>query len=458
MSNQSLADSTESTAGFDAAELSDAIGMALEHAASLGAQSAEAGVSAQQGLSLAVRMGEVETVEHHRDRTMSVTLYNGQRRGSASCGDIRPDSIRDAVAQAWAIATHTEADPAAGLADPEQMATVFHELDMWHPEALTADALIERALDIEQAGRDSDSRIVNSEGATVTSSQAMGVYGNSHGFIGSQRGTSYYQGVMLVAAEKDRPDAMQGDYAWDSRRCFTALQDPQASGREAAQRALRRLGASPVKTTQAPVLFRAEAAVGLLEHLLSAVAGGAIFRKASFLLDKVGQSVFPEFINISENPHQHCGVNSSSFDNDGMTTGLNNALVSNGVLDRYVLSTYAARRLGLPSTGNAGGVRNLQLQPGAAGFDELVAEMGTGLIVTDLMGQGVNTVTGDYSRGATGFWVENGQIVQPVEEVTIAGNLRDMFTGIVAVGNDLDTRKNVQSPSWLLSPMTIAGS
>ncbi len=457
MSNQSIVDTHESTGAFDAAELRDAIAIALDHARSLGADSAEAGVSAQQGLSLTVRLGEVETVEHHRDRTMSVAVYNGQRKGSASCGDIRPGSILEAVAQAWAIAIHTEPDPAAGLADAEQMATVFHELDLWHPQELTADELIERAQSIEQIGREADARIINSEGASVSTSQAMGIYGNSHGFIGSQQGTNYYQSVVLVAAEKANPDAMQRDYAWSSARRFSALQNAEAIGKKAAERTVRRLGSRPIKTTQAPVLFTPEVAISLLGHLLSAVSGGALYRKASFLQDHAGQQIFPEFLNISENPHQRCGVNSSSFDSDGVATGQCNALVKAGVLERYVLSTYSARRLGLACTGNAGGVRNLQVQPGTADFDELVAEMNTGLIVTDVMGQGVNTVTGDYSRGASGFWVENGEFVQPVEEVTIAGSLRDMFANVIAVGNDMDTRRNEQSPSWLLAPMIIAG-
>jgi len=455
MSNQSLA---ETTGAFDANELQDAVSSALEHARSLGAESAEAGVSAQQGLSLTVRLGEVETVEHHRDRTMSVTVYNGQRRGNASCGDIRTASIKDTVAQAWAIATHTEPDEAAGLAAADQMATVFHELDLWHPEDVSVNDLIERALSMEQAGRDVDSRIINSEGASISTSEAMSVYGNSHGFRGMQRGTNYSQNAILVAAEKHTPEAMQRDYAWDSQRQFASLQQPEITGQQAAEKTIRRLGASTIKTTQAPVLFVPETARTLLQHLLSAVSGGALYRKASFLLDQVGQSIFPDFMQINEDPHQRCGVSSSSFDNDGVVTGQHNTLIENGVLQRYVLSTYAARRLGLSDTANAGGVRNLKVQPGSASFDDLVAQMGTGLIVTDLMGQGINTVTGDYSRGAGGFWVENGVIVQPVEEVTIAANLSDMFANIIALGNDVDTRTNEHTPSWLLSPVTIAGS
>lgn len=458
MSSQAVANTTESAPAFDADELRDAIGLALSHAKKLGASGAEAGVSAQQGLSVTVRLGEVETLEHHRDRTLSVSLFNGQRKGSASCGDIRATSIRTAVERAWSIATHTEADPASGLADADQMAQVLHELDMWHPQdELTPEMMIERALKMEQVGRDADPRIRNSEGATVNSSQAMGMYGNSHGFIGDQQGTSYMQSVMLVAAEKAGSDAMQAYYAWDTKRRFEDLQSPVDTGREAADRTLRRLGARAVKTTRAPVLFKPDTAKSLLGHLVSAVSGGALYRRSSFLLDAVGKKLFPEFIRISEHPHERCGVNSSSFDSDGVATGHCNELISNGVLERYVLSTYSARRLNMECTANAGGVRNLRVAAGAHSFEELVQRLGTGLIVTDVMGQGVNTVTGDYSRGASGFWVENGEVVHPVEEVTIAGNLLDMYANIQAIGNDTDQRSNTQSPSWLLGPMTIAG-
>ncbi len=432
--------------------------MALEHAQSLGASAAEAGVSAHQGLAATVRLGEVETLEHNRDRTLSISLYNGQRKGSASCGDIRSTSIRDAVEHAWAIATHTEPDPAAGLADSSELATVFPELDLWHPENLTADNLIERALSIEQAGLSADSRIRNSEGAVASSSYALGVYGNSHGFMGAQQGSSFDQSAVLVAAETEGTDAMQSNYAWDRKRQFSALQSPEETGREAAERTLRCLGARPIKTTQAPILFTAEAANSLLGHMVSAVSGSSLYRKNSFLLDCAGKPVFPSFINISEHPHQRCGINSSCFDSDGVATGLHNALITDGVLQRYVLSTYSARRLGLGCTGNGGGVRNLIVQPGESSFDDLVSQMNTGLIVTQVMGQGVNAVTGNYSRGASGFWVESGEIVQPVEEVTIAGNLLDMYSNIVAIGNDPDIRRNQQTPSWLLAPMMIAGS
>lgn len=450
--------SESSTAGFDLNECQDAVSLALDHAKSLGASAAEAGVSAHQGLAVTVRLGEVETLEHNRDRTLSISLYNGQRKGSASCGDIRSNTIRDAVAHAWAIATHTEADPSAGLADSSEMATVFPELDLWHPKNLTADDLIERAMSIEQAGLNSDSRIRNSEGAIASSSSALGVYGNSHGFMGTQQGTSFDQSAVLVAAETESTDAMQSNYSWDRKRQFSALQNPEETGREAAERTLRRLGAKPIKTTKAPILFTAEAANSLVGHMVSAVSGGALYRKNSFLLDCVGKSIFPSFINISENPHERCGINSSGFDSDGVATGLNNELITDGVLQRYVLSTYSARRLGLVCTGNAGGVRNLKVQSGESSFDDLVAQMNTGLIVTDVMGQGVNSATGNYSRGVSGFWVENGEIVQPVAEVTIAGNLLEMYANIVALGNDPDLRRNQQTPSWLLAPMTIAGN
>ncbi len=458
MSKQSLATAANDSAAFDPRQLQDAVSLALSQAGELGADAAEAGVSAQQGLTVTVRLGEVETVEHNRDRTLTITVYKGRRKGTANCGDIRDASIREAVAHACAIATHTEADPASGLAEPEQLATIFYELDMWHPCELTPDQLIERALTIEQAGRETDARIRNSDGASIGSSQAMGVYGNTHGFIGAVQGTSYYQSAVLIAAEKSNSEAMQSDYAWDSKRRFESLQSPEATGRKAAERSLRKLGARPIKTMHAPILFNARSARTLLGHMVSAVSGGALYRKSSFLRGYAGQQIFPEFIHISENPHQRCGVNSSSFDSDGVATGLHNELVKDGVLERYILGTYSARRLGMTCTGNGGGVRNLRVQPGQQSFTELIEQMNTGLIVTDVMGHGVDAVTGDYSRGATGFWVENGEIVHPVEEVTIAGNLRDMYANLLAVGNDLDTRKNQQTPSWLLAPMMIAGS
>lgn len=458
MSKQTTVNSNESSSGFDVNQLQDAVSLAIEHSCHLGASAAEAGVSAQQGLSVTARLGEVETVEHNRDRTLSVSVYNGQCKGSASCGDIRADSIVNAVNKAWSIATHTEPDSAAGIADASRMATVMHELDMWHPETISAEQLIERSLQMEQIARDTDHRIRNSEGASVGCSQAMGVYGNSHGFIANEKGTSFHQYVALIASEQEGSEAMQRDYSWDSKRRFMDLGSPEQMGKQAAERVLRRLGASSIKSTQSPVLFVPETARSLLGSFISAVSGGAQYQKASFLLDQIGEDIFPSFINIVENPHQRCGVNSANYDSDGVATGLQNALIDNGRLVRYVLSQYSANRLNSSSTGNAGGVRNLQIEPGSQSFDELVQKMDRGLIVTDMMGEGVNMVNGDYSRGASGFWVEKGKVVQPVEEVTIAGNLRDMFADIVALGNDVDVRRNLQTPSWLVSEMMIAGA
>lgn len=442
---------------FDPQQLKALVGEVIEQAMQLGASAAEAGVSGQHGLSATVRMGQVETVEHHRDRSLSISVYKGQRKGSASCGDLRPQSIRETIQRALDIATFTERDACAGLVDAALLATEFPELDLWHPRALSAQDLIERAMQMEQAGRDVDARISNSEGASAGFDQSVSAYANSHGFCAAQSGTSFFESLALVAAEPGDAHNMQRDYDWDNRRRFEDLQDATALGRSAAQRTLRRLGARSARTTRAPVLFTPDVARSLLGHLVAACSGGALYRQASFLLDQLGQQLFPEFVNIEERPLLPGAPGSASYDHDGVATGRNNALVSAGRLQRYVLGGYAARRLGLQTTGNAGGVRNLQISPGQSSQQELLQQMGTGLVVNELMGQGVNTVTGDYSRGASGFWIEHGEIAYPVQELTIAGNLRDMFANLIELGNDVDLRGNIQTPSWLLRELTIAG-
>ncbi len=429
----------------------------IRRARSAGADQAEVSASIETGLSVNVRLGEVETVEHTRDRGFGLTVYFGQRKGSASTADLNPDSIQATLDQACAIARYTEVDPAAGLADPSRMATVFPDLDVWHPWDIDTAAAIELGIAIEDAGR-AHAGITNSEGAGVQAGQGVAVYANSHGFIGGERGTRHSISLALIAGHDDR---MQRDYWYDSVRAAGDFISPQALGDKAAQRALARMGACNLSTRQCPVLFVPELARGLIGHLLGAVSGGALYRQASFLLDQVGKQVLPIWFNLNERPHIPRGQGSASFDAEGVATR-DSALVTAGVLARYVLGSYSARKLGLESTGNAGGIHNMLVDSGGADgaqddFAGLLKRMHTGLLVTEVMGQGVSIITGDYSRGAAGFWVENGQVAYPVEGITIAANLRDMFHGLVAVGTDVDRRASVLTGSMLLENMTVAG-
>lgn len=419
-----------------------------------GASAAEVSVDSDQGLSVNVRMGEVETIEHTRDRGVSLSVYFGQRKGSASTADLAPASIVATVEQACAIARYTEPDSAAGLADPARLAREFPDLDLWHPWALEVERAIELGVECESAGRALDARLTNSDGAQVSTQRSLAIYANSHGFLGRERGTRHSVSCALIA-EDER--GMQRDYWYSSARAADDLEPVTSIGRRAGERSLRRLGARAIGTRSCPVLFVPEVARGLIGHLVSAVSGGSLYRKASFLLDHAGKAVLPSWLDVREEPLRPRGQGSASFDADGVATRASD-LVRGGVLERYVLGSYSARKLGLESTGNAGGVHNLVVGRGTRGFDELVRDMGDGLIVTELMGQGVNLVTGDYSRGAAGFWVEHGEIVHPVEEVTIAGNLRSMLLGIGAVGNDVDRRSHILTGSILIERMTVAGA
>ncbi|WP_225763352.1 metalloprotease PmbA [Stenotrophomonas sp. Marseille-Q4652] len=425
----------------------------LERARAMGATQAEVSCSEERGLEVNVRLGEVETVESTHDRGIAVTVYFGQRKGSASTADLQESSLEATVAQACAIARHTEDDPAAGLADPELMATGFPDLDLWHPWQLGADEAIDLALACEAAGRDADPRISNSDGASVGTSQSLSVYANSHGFIGRDRGSHHSIGCALIGGQGD---GMQRDGWYSSALAREDLQDAAQIGRTAAERTLARLQPRSLPTGEVPVLFASEVARSLIGHLLSAVSGGSLYRRASFLLDSAGTALFPSWFNIDELPLLRRGLRSSAFDGEGVATR-NSALVSDGVLQRYILGSYSARKLGLQTTANAGGVHNLQVSANAGDRASLVAGMGRGLLVTELMGQGVNGVTGDYSRGAGGFWVENGQIAYPVDGITIAGNLRQMFASIEAVGSDVDPRSHVRTGSILVGRMTVAG-
>ena len=430
----------------------------LERCRAAGASQAEVSCSEDAGLNVNVRMGEVETVESTRDRGIAVTVYFGKRKGSASTADLREDSLAATVDQACAIARFTEDDPASGLADAALMAVPgadgrFPEFDSWHPWALDADTAVDLALRCETAGRDSDARIRNSDGASVSTSRSVGVYANSHGFIGAERGSHHSVGCALIAGEGER---MQRDGWYSIALAPEDLDSPQAIGKRAARRTLERMDPRPMPTGTYPVLFQAEIARSLIGHLLGAVSGGALYRRASFLLDSVGTQLFPDWFSIQERPFLARGFQSSAFDAEGVATR-ESALVEAGVLQRYVLGSYSARKLGLQTTGNAGGVHNLEIPANAGGLQDLLRGMDRGLLVTGLMGQGVNAVTGDYSRGASGFWVEGGEIRHPVEEVTIAGNLLEMYTGIQAVGNDVLSRGSRQCGSILVDRMTIAG-
>jgi len=398
-----------------------------------GASQAEVAATIDTGLSVNVRLGEVETVEHTRDRGFGLTVYFGQRKGSASTADLHPDSIQATLDQACAIARYTEADPAAGLADASRMASAFPELDLWHPWDIDTTQAIELGIAIEDAGR-AHAGISNSDGASVQAGQGLSVYANSHGFVGRERGTRHALSLALIAGDED---GMQRDYWYDSVRAAGDFISAKALGDKAAERTLARLGARGLSTRQCPVLFAPELARGVIGHLLGAVSGGSLYRRASFLLDHVGQAVMPAWLNIDERPHLQRGQGSANFDAEGVATR-DSALIEGGVLARYMLGSYSARKLGMESTGNAGGVHNLVVAAGAADgeasdFAGMLRRLGTGLLVTEVMGQGVSIVTGDYSRGAAGFWVEHGRIVHPVEGITIAANLRDMFAGIVAV-------------------------
>lgn len=434
-------------------ELETLVRLVLDEAKACGATAAEAGVSLEAGLSVTVRLGEVETLEYHRDRGVGVTVYVGRRKGSASTSDFGPRALRETVRAACDIARYTSEDVCAGLADAALMATDIPDLDLCHPWGIDAAGGIEIARRCETAARDADARISNSEGATLSSHQGLRVYGNSHGFIAGYPSTRHSISCSVIAG---RDEHMQRDDWYTIARRYEELEAAERVGQRAAGRAVRRLDARCLSTRQVPVIFAADIATGLFRSFVGAVRGGALYRKSSFLLDHLGRQIFPDFVHIHEQPHLRGALGSAPFDGEGVATRARD-LVSGGVLQGYVLDSYSARQLGMQTTGNAGGVHNLTVDSGPLDFDGLLREMGSGLLVTELMGQGVNMVTGDYSRGAAGFWVENGVIQYPVEEITIAGNLKDMFRAIVAIGSDIECRGNYRTGSVLIERMTVAG-
>lgn len=430
---------------------------ALKHAKSLGASDAAAEVSESCGLSVSVRRKKIETVEQTRDRSLDITVFAGQRRGSASTSDFAPQALRETVEAAWHIARYTAEDPAAGLPDADQLANDYADLDLYHPWDISTDDAAELAISAERAAYDTSPLVSNTDGASVDTYEGHFVLGNTRGFLG---GYPFSRHSLSVAPIAGRGAKMQRDYWYTAGRAASELADPAAVGRYAAERTLARLSAKRIKTGRFPVLFEAPLAVGLLGSLVQAASGGALYRKASFLLDSLGKPVLADHIDIREDPSIPGAMGSSPFDSEGVRTAARD-LVAGGILNGYFLSTYTARKLNMPTTGNAGGSHNLRLTSRLTqdqdDFRAMLRKLGTGLLVTELIGQGVNYVSGDYSRGAFGYWVKNGEIQHAVQEVTIAGNLADMYRNIVAVGADAITRGSKTTGSILIREMAIAG-
>ncbi|MBY5993111.1 metalloprotease PmbA [Ferrimonas balearica] len=434
--------------------LEQAVACALDAAKGLGLDGAEVAIHKQQGLSVSTRMGEVETVEFNKDGALGISVFRNGAKGNASTSDLSTEAIKAAVSAAATIAAQTTADPHNGLADPARMPTALPELDLYHPEAFTPEQAAEMAIRCEQAALASDPRIVNSDGASFNSHEGIKVYGNSHGFIGSYASSRHSLSCVVIGQDEQ---GMERDYDYTVARRFADLAGPEQVGRQAGVDTAARLSARKIDTCEVPVLFSADQASGLLGHLVGAISGSSLYRDASFLKDSLGTQIFPDWLSIEENPHLRQGLASAPFDGEGVATERRD-IVRDGVLGSYLLTAYSARRLGLTNTGHAGGIYNWRVSPNGGDLAAMLKQLGTGLYVTELMGQGVNGVTGDYSRGAAGFWVENGVIQYPVHEITIAGNLRQMYRNLVSVGSELDPRHSLQSGPILLEAMKIAGN
>ena len=427
---------------------------ALNYARKLGATAIEVGVSEGFGQSVNVRLGEVDNIEYNRDKGIGLSIYLGQKKGYASTSDFSTAALRQTVEAALAIARHTAEDAAAGPPEVELLATEFPQLDLHHPWQLSVEEAIALAKRSEQAAFAHSPKITNSEGASVSLQESQFISANSLGFMGGFPSSQHYVHCCVIAEEGEQ---MQRDDWYSAGRLADLLESPEAIGEKAAQRSLARLHGRKLKTGNYPVLFEAPQAAGLIGSLVHAASGGMLFRKASFLVDSLGTQLFPDFIQLRECPHLPRAIASAPFDNEGVATQTRE-VVADGILQGYFLSAYSARKLGMRSTGNAGGNHNLILQSGSLDLPGLLRQMDKGLFVTELLGQGINYINGDYSRGAAGFWIENGAIAYPVEEITIAGNLRDMFANIVAVGTDVDRRGSKQCGSILLNNMMVAGS
>lgn len=435
-------------------QIKDAVAEVLEHAKKLGATGAEAAMSSTSGLSVSTRMGEVETIEFNQDGGLGISVYVGNHKGSASTADLNPKTLRTVVEKAIDIAKFTSDDPHNGVADKDLLEFAPLDLDLYHPWDVSPEQGIELCHAAEQAALNADPRIVNSDGASFSSHQGLRVYGNSHGLITGYPRTRHSISTMVIGKDGEQ---MQRDSAYTVARDQAGLKDATAVGLEAAHETLAKLNSQKLGTMKVPVVFRADIANSLFGHLVSAIGGGALYRKSSFLLDSLGTQVFNNCVNIAERPHILKGLASSPFDSEGMKT-IDREIIQGGELQTYLLASYAARKMNMTPTGHAGGIHNWLVEQTHADLAALLKMMGTGLLVTELMGQGVNTVTGDYSRGAAGFWVENGEIQYPVSEITIAGKLQDMFKGISGIGGDIERRGGIQTGSVLIEQMQVAGS
>ena len=426
----------------------------LALAKTLGADGAEVAMSRQQGLSVNTRLGEVENVEFTNDGALGITVYKAGRKGSASTADLSDDALKNAVQAAINIANYTSVDDCSGLADKSLLAMEPQDLDLYHPYELSTEQAVDIAKQCEMAALESDERITNSDGATLASFEGFKVYGNSHGQLVGYPSSRHSLSCVSIAAEDDD---MQRDYAYTVNRDFNLLTSAQEVGELAAKEVLSRLKPQKLSTQKVPVMFRADIANTIFGHFIAAISGGNLYRKSSFLLDALGEPIFPEHLTISERPHIKKALASSAFDAEGIRT-IDREIIKQGQLETYLLNSYAARKLGLQSTGHAGGIHNWRVSANGGDFDAMLKQLGTGLLVTELMGQGVNIVNGDYSRGAAGFWVENGVIQYPVAEITIAGNLADIFKNIVSIGTDTDLKGAIQTGSLLVEQMQIAGN
>lgn len=439
---------------LDQKELEDIVSLVLNEAREQGVDQAEAAASHDIGLSATARLGSVESLEYTNDRGIGVTVYKDQRKGSASTSDFSPAALREAVAKACSFAKYTAADECSGLAEKELMASEIPDLDLMHEWDLESSDAIRIAIECEDAARSFDNRVTNSEGATVSTSSGARAYGNTHGFLAGYPKSSH--SISCVVIGESNGD-MERDYWYSSTRDAADLEAAEEIGKTAARRTVQRLGSHKIKTDRAPVLFAPEVARGFIGHAIGAVSGGAQYRRSSFLLNAAGEKIFPDFLQIQERPHIPKAMASSPFDAEGVATR-DRDLVIDGVLQGYILGSYSARRLGLKTTANAGGPHNLLVPGGADDMESLIKSMDRGLLVQELIGQGVNSVTGDYSRGAVGYWIENGEIAHPVHEVTIAGNLKDLYQRIAAIGNDQDLRSGIRCGALLVEAMTIAGA
>jgi len=434
-------------------QLEDAVQNALTIAKQLGVDQAEVALTKSSGISVNTRLGEVENIEFNRDGVMGISVYANHCKGSASTADLSPEAIRATVNAAVDIAKYTSQDSFAGLLDESLLEKNPLDLDLYHPSNQSTDQLLEIAKQCEDIALNSDKRIVNSDGASVSSHSSIRVYGNSNDFLDSYLSSRHSLSCMLIGQENDD---MQRDYSYTSARDMNDLYSSKWVADDAVKRTLERLGAKKIKTQRAPVIFAAEVATGLFGHLVGAISGTSLYKKSSFLLDSLDTQIFPDWMNICEKPHLIKGLASSPYDLEGSKT-IERNIIEDGILQTYLLTGYSARKLGMTSTGHTGGIHNWFIKDNGMDLTGLFKEMGNGLFVTELMGQGVNTVTGDYSRGAAGFWIENGVIAYPVHEITIAGNLKEMFMNISAIGNDVDPRSSLKTGSILINQMKIAG-